>query len=615
MAVTSALLFLPTCLMGAAVPVAADLATTLTGFGRRIGRLYAANTAGNIAGALAAGFWLLPLLGTQATLRVGAAVHLAAAALVGLAPRALAGRARAATAIGIAAVALAAAMMPPWDPRWLMAGAHVQPERWGGMSSEEVRHRILANQVRFFHEGVATSVAVLEEPAGNLSIVSNGKPEASTTGDMPTQLLLGYVPLCYVEQPRQGLVIGLGSGVSLGALAQAAFERLDCVELEGAMRDAAAWFAPLHHGILDDPRVHLAIEDGRNFLLLNDRRYDIIVSQPSNPWIAGVANLYSVEFFDLARSRLAPSGIMCQWVQLYALSPDDLAGVLRTFHAVFPFVHLWQGGPGDVLLIGSERTLAPEPQPQWERLAQHPVIGRDLAMLGLQSGPALWSHFLLERDAVERLSAGAALSHDDRPHLEFSAPYALYMPGLTARNQRQLWAASAAAADERLARWGTARAAAQYAEGLLGQGRVEEAEAAMRWALGRDADEPRGHLVAGRLRLASGDVAAAEASWQRAEENTDPSASAEASYHLAQMWLTQERFADASGRYRRALAHDPRDVPSLHGLGRALAAQGEHDEVLACYEQAAVAWETGSRRRFVTLMACFNDRSLSLLSA
>ena len=497
-------------------------------------------------------------------------------------------------AAGIASVAVAAATMPPWDPRWLMAGTHVQPERWAGMSSDQVRHRILANRVRFFHEGVATSVAVLEEPAGNRSIVSNGKPEASTTGDMPTQLLLGYVPLLYVEAPRAGLVIGLGSGVSLGALGQAPLERLDCVELEGAMRDAAAWFAPLHHGILDDPRVHLAIEDGRNFLFLHDRRYDVIVSQPSNPWIAGVANLYSVEFFDLARSRLQPDGILCQWVQLYALSADDLAGVLRTFHEVFPFVHLWQGGPGDILLIGSRRPLSVEPAQGWARLQRQPVIARDLAMLGLRSGPALWSHFLMETDAIERLAAGGMLSRDDRPHLEFSAPYALYKPDLTARNQRRFWDAADGLGVPMVS--GSARAVAQRAEGLLLQGRLEEAKVAVSQALAREPGEPWGHLVAGQLAEARGDSEEAERAWLAAE--ADPAIGADASWHLAQMWRAQGRYAEAAARYHWALAHDPLDVKALHGVALALAAQGAHAEALPCYEQAAAAWERGSRRRF-----------------
>src|SRR5262249_6003186 len=159
--------------------------------------------------------------------------------------------------------------------------------------------------------------------------------------DMPTQLLSGHLPMLIHPDPRTVLVIGLGSGVTAGAVARYPVASLDIVEIEPAVVEANRFFANVNSEVLRDGRVRTMLADGRNFLLTTSNHYDAIISEPSNPWIGGVASLFTVEFFSLARQHLRPGGIMVQWIQAYNLLPEDLQMVVRTFRTVFPATSIW----------------------------------------------------------------------------------------------------------------------------------------------------------------------------------------------------------------------------------------------------------------------------------
>src|SRR5262249_55468454 len=145
---------------------------------------------------------------------------------------------------------------------------------------------------------------------------------------------------------------GLGSGISAGSVARHPIERLDVVEIEPAVVEASRFFTQHNGNVLADRRVRLTIADGRNFLLTTPERYDVIASEPSNPWLSGVASLFSLEFFQLARERLRPGGFMLQWVHAYALLPEDLQMIVKTFRTVFPTTSVWNVAGGDFLLLG-----------------------------------------------------------------------------------------------------------------------------------------------------------------------------------------------------------------------------------------------------------------------
>src|SRR5213078_2854482 len=153
---------------------------------------------------------------------------------------------------------------------------------------------------------------------------------------------------------RDICVIGLGSGVTLGsALASGAVEHADVVEISPEVVEASHFFDRENGGALAKPGTRLIVGDGRSHLLLTPRKYDVIVSEPSNPWMSGVATLFTREFFEAARGHLSRDGLLCQWAHTYDISRDDLQSIVRTFASVFPRATLWLVGESDLLLIGS----------------------------------------------------------------------------------------------------------------------------------------------------------------------------------------------------------------------------------------------------------------------
>jgi spermidine synthase len=174
-------------------------------------------------------------------------------------------------------------------------------------------------------------------------------------------------------------------------------------------------------------RVKLAIADGRNFLLASGKLYDVIISEPSNPWMKGIGNLFSLEFYKLAARRLGPNGIMCQWIQRYNLSPEDLKMVVKTFRSVFPHTTIWDTLLGDLLLIGSQQPIVLEYERlEWIYNSLSDFRG-EMAGLGFRSPLALLADFVLGEEDAARYSRHARLNTDNLPLLEFSAPQSLYV--------------------------------------------------------------------------------------------------------------------------------------------------------------------------------------------
>jgi spermidine synthase/tetratricopeptide (TPR) repeat protein len=272
-------------------------------------------------------------------------------------------------------------------------------------------------------EGVVTTTTVRDGLDGTRSLVINGKVDASDGSDMATQVLLAHIPLLLHHEPRDVAVIGLASGVTLGSAAQHPSVRsLECLEIAPETVEACRLFDHVNHRVLDDPRVRLVLADGRNHLTLTDRQYDVIVSEPSNPWIAGVANLFTQEFFAACRARLRPGGVAGIWLHLYGSSPEVMRNIARTFQAEFPAATLWESIFGaDYLLVGSASDVAVE----WNELArrlQVPAVAADLARVGIQGPPDFLLRHVASGDELQRWIGAGEVYRDDRNRLEFDAP-------------------------------------------------------------------------------------------------------------------------------------------------------------------------------------------------
>jgi spermidine synthase len=380
--------------------------------GRSVGAVYASNTVGTILGAAVTGFVFIPwsLIGMQRTIAL-ASVLSVAIGTVFLARSGGGGkrRTRVAVAGGWVTVAVLLAVTDPWSKAVMVSGPFL------GRGSPSL------SEVLFYREGIDTTVAVTGEN-GYRALRVNGKPDASNGAvDMHTQTLLGQIPMLLKPDAKQVAVIGLGAGVTAAAALAHPVESVDVVEISTAVVEAADHFAEVNRNALDDPRLRLHRADGRNFLLLTDRMYDVIVSEPSNPWMSGVANLFTAEFFEIARSRLTPGGIHGQWIHAYSMDVDDFAAIIATMASVFEHVQVWETGFLDYLILGSDEPIVIDVEGLYVAAGR---LGANTMLSAIYiNDPMQMAHYYVAdaRDLAAWLEGKAPLI-DDRPRLEFSAP-------------------------------------------------------------------------------------------------------------------------------------------------------------------------------------------------
>ncbi|MDP6943191.1 MAG: hypothetical protein QF464_03495, partial [Myxococcota bacterium] len=408
---------------GATLPLAARVAAVGRP-GAGTGAVFAFNTLGAVLGAATSLPLLVPLLGLDGVHQAGATVL----AALGLALGVVSGGRRARWGlVGLSLVALLGPLVVPvsWDPRELSAGAFRMRERKAD-TREAFRARLHRSELLFHADGPDATVAVLGRE-GERVLTVNGKPDASTRGDMVTQVTSAHVPLILHGDPKTALVVGLGSGVTVGSALHHPGLVVDVVEVSRAVVDASRLFDHISGAPLDDPRVHLSVDDVRSDLRRRpEARWDVIVSEPSNPWVAGNAGLFSVEFFSLLARHLSPEGVAAQWVQRYETDDASLKMVIRSFAQAFAHVEVWQLYPTDLLLVG--RQSAPRADlPRMQQRAQTPTIAADLERVGLPGLHGLLSLQAMSAAGVADLLAPPGPVHtDDHPRLEFEGPRRLY---------------------------------------------------------------------------------------------------------------------------------------------------------------------------------------------
>ncbi len=425
---------LPAVLMGVAFPLAVRAVVGAEGrLGGPVGKIYGFNTLGGVLGAFLAGFVLLPTIQVQGTIFVAASANLLAALLLLMVPAARSSRALGLAGVGMSGLVLVMVVRtPPWDPMLMTAGMYHYIEDFDDHSREGIMsYAVEKYDLLFYEEGLSSVVTVAQNHhSGNMWLANNGKIDASTSTDMPTQVLCSILPTQFVEKPDDVLVIGLASGITAGALSLIPeIERLDVVELEPAIERAAHYFGSHNHDVLDDPRTRLLANDGRNHLVLTEEEtYDLIVSEPSNPWITGVSNLFTKEFWEMGKKRLKPGGVWSQWVQMYGMDDQDLKSLLGTFAEVYPHVLVYATiEDADLVLVGSDEPLAPS-IPNAQRLFDwSPGLTEELNQLAINEPLDIVAMFQLDRPGVERLSDGAPFNTDDNMRIEYRAPKNLHL--------------------------------------------------------------------------------------------------------------------------------------------------------------------------------------------
>jgi spermidine synthase len=433
--ITLFFLLVPTMLFGASFTLAAKaIRSAMNSSPRAVGDTAMFNTIGAALGAFTGGFILLPYLGMQTSLTVCATLVI----ILGLSLCWFesAQRTQQWISAGVSLLAIAAFLTFPaqWDKQVLSAGPHFSP--WNYIIDGQVNIDELLNRRRllYYHEGVTATTSVTLDADENMLYSSNGKVEADTTKrGMVIQRMMGHLPMLFHPNPQRVMNLGLGAGVTLGAVSCYPTKLLEVVEIEPSAREVCKIWENWNHDVIDNPHIKTTINDGRNHLFVGKATYDVITSDPFEPVVAGAGNLYTVDFFKLAKSRLSEGGYMAQFLPLYEMSNADFQMIMRSFATVFPDCAIFFTG-GDTILVGSNGA------PDWslskiEKKFEIPAVRNSLAEIGFDNPEIISSMFVAQVNINDPGFTGNRVNTDNHPFIEFSTPKSkFYYTG----NQNQL---------------------------------------------------------------------------------------------------------------------------------------------------------------------------------
>jgi spermidine synthase/tetratricopeptide (TPR) repeat protein len=424
---------IPTVFLGMTLPVASRIAThDAATLGSSVGNVFSVNTVGTVVGSLTAGLILIPAVGVRHAIEVGISLNVAAAMIVLFRDKSRKAFAKAVmVGITLAVAGIYFSVASDWNQLVMLSGVfrHVSERQAPPRSFEEFAAGVGDKKDFYYKEGTTATVAVVEAEVRGIRqkiLLINGKADASSVGDLSTQVLLGQLPMMFHPHANSALVIGLGSGVTVGSILSHPVQSVDCVEISPEVVEASKYFASANNNALNDPRVAVHTEDALAYLQLTPKKYDVIVSEPSNPWIAGIGNLYTTEFFHACKNRLNSGGMMTQWFHIYEIDDDILKLVTRTFCGVFSHVTLWQTMSDDVVFVGTDSPLTIDGTMLAEKF-QNEKIKADLARVLVVDIPSLLSTQILSDGQCREYADFGAMNTEDKPVLEYASPRAFFI--------------------------------------------------------------------------------------------------------------------------------------------------------------------------------------------
>ena len=410
---SAALMLVPALLFGMNFPILIKLAAGgHEHVGRGTGQIYSVNTLGAIFGSLVAGFVLLPTLGTEASLAVVATLNLLMVPLLfGTGNYSTATLRKGVAGVTVVAVLALNAILPGnLLDRFFMRDSVGQRG---------------ADDLLYFEEGLTDTVAVFKDEYGVLDptakrLITNGiSMSGSNVIATRYMKLLAHVPILLSGDPKDVMVICFGTGQTTGAAGiHSRVGQVDSVELSSSVLNAAPSFKTENHDVANNPKVNFVLQDGRNFLLTTQKKYDVITGEPPPPRTAFTVNLYTKDFYEAALSRLKPGGIMTQWIPLHSQSAKEVDMHFKTFLSVFPHAIAWMSVANEILVIGSDQPITLDFKKLKERMAE-PTVKQALRDIYIPNATHLLSNIWFLEEEMQALSVNRPLITDNRPRIEF----------------------------------------------------------------------------------------------------------------------------------------------------------------------------------------------------
>jgi len=423
------LMFIPTIFMGMTLPLIVEIVGKhLQLVGLSVGKVFSVNTFGNVLGSFSAGLIFIPLIGIKNSFLLGIGVNIFSAGLLILAIRKYFNLKQILpSGVSIILVIIGMITLPDWNQNFMTAGVFRRLDVSPPQSFSEYMKIFENRDVVFYNDGVSGNIAVVQtkDTIPQRILLINGKPDASSFTDLPTQLLLGHIPMLLHNNPKKVFVVGFGSGSTVNAILKHNPDEVICSEISKEVIEASINFSDINENCLNDKRLKIVTEDAQSYLKLINQKFDVIISEPSNPWIAGIGNLFSKEYFERCKGNLSENGIMCQWFHIYEMDDDILTLVLTTYNSVFPYVQIWGGFSGDLILIGSENKIEPDFNKIIERL-EKPEVKKNISQIGIDNAFTLLSTQILSPEGTFSLTNDKQINSERKPILEFLAPIAFY---------------------------------------------------------------------------------------------------------------------------------------------------------------------------------------------
>lgn len=636
------LLFAPTFLMGLTFPLANQIyARGVSNLGRSVGEVYSANTLGCILGSVLAGYLAVPHLGAQWTLKLASLLCLSVA--LGLLHKASEKKKASARALVLLALMAGIVALPRWDQAVMSSGLFIYASHDASADTDKK----LLQPPAFYRDGLSATVTVNVLGEGQVSMKVNGKIDASSTlGDRHNMYLTGYLPTLIHPNPSEVVLVGLGGGfTSESVLSVPEVKRLDVVELEPAVVEAEEYFAALNDHAAKDPRNHIHKTDGRTFILGSPQQFDVIICQPSNPWMAGIGNLFTQEYYTHCARKLKPNGVMAQWFNLYAASVKETYLVLNTFFSVFPEGSAWLSSYGDLILIGSKEKMDLDPARLKKVWRENPEVQEDFYRLSLFAPEELYGHFLFSRDSIVKKNPSQEYNTDNYPILEFSAPFNLYKSDgefgrvlemlhshaeihpalLPLTPQNELFLAQGLINVQRISSIpqnilnvdSSAKAFlhAQMAERVDPRVRVQEVRPRLQLALQLDPQNPLALAKAAELEEEQKNLEAAANLYQSALTNPPPGSTETLTLGLGHTLVGLKRFNEVEMLMTSYLKSQPDSDQALTFLGKCKLAEKNFNEAETLLKRAASLNKAGLDCRWELAQAYFNQGKLQEASA
>ncbi len=443
----------PTFCLGAAFPLVGKIYTkSISRVGKSIGFAYAVNTIGAVLGSFCAGFILVPLIGKENGLRLVTAIQILTPITIFIII--LSQKKQPLYKWVLSATALTTGIFlcfhfPSWNRHLLSVGKYHRfeeiqikeaIENTGWLDSiikgAEILTRSERGTLEYYGDGIGGFTTVLKypDPFGNLeySMANSGKMDASSRGDMKTQTLLAHFPMIFSRDPKNVMVLGLASGITAGEVLHYPVKELDVIDINDRVVEASRFFKPWNNNVTQSPRTNIILQDGLAHLTLTKKKYDVIISEPSNPWMAGMASLFTKNFFSLAKSKLNDDGIYVQWIHCYQMDWPTFALVGRTFAQVFPNSALVSAEPSglgkDYLLIGLKNKSRLNLE-QARKNIQYTQKSNNIRL----DYPELFFKLIVSEDLTGLFGKGP-VNTDNRPVLEYAAPRLMYQNNETQKS-------------------------------------------------------------------------------------------------------------------------------------------------------------------------------------